>query len=75
MHFKEVVRTLVELGANVDLPDKVFSFLLLNVFYFLIVLLKNGATPLFLAVQKCFLELVKTLVELGANVNLPTRVF
>ena len=55
----EVVKYLLDKGANIESKDKKIS----KLFFF------NGCTPLILASQKGHLEVVKYLLDKGANIE------
>ena len=79
--YEQIVQLLVEKGgANVDLADEVillivnfsFSFLLSQFSIFLNV--KNGVTPLHIAAQKGYVQIVQILLDKGANVDHANKV-
>ena len=79
--YEQIVQLLVgKGGANVDLADEVillivnfsFSFLLSQFSIFLNV--KDGATPLHIAAQKGYVQIVQILLDKGVNVDFANKV-
>ena len=75
----ETVEYLVSCGAKIDKRDDVrlVVCVLQHVTCFVLLLLqaKYGATPLIVACGENHLEVVKFLIDHGADVNLQTKVF
>ena len=80
---EQIVQILLEKGADVDLPDQVLLLILsfsFSFFFFVFSFfdfffnVKDGRTPLLIAAQKRYEQIVQILLEKGADVDLPTEV-